>query len=492
MHRKKKIIVLIIVFLGIVVIAIFLKFSASDQSSASSGNVRTGDSGSCTVAGHGISFMLYTDNTVSFSTEVQNALEQDPIHLSGDDLTKILQGARKQYTKMRKRDDSSMDMNWKQFTLEMQKSCTEVTDLQDFCTFAESMIKGCAAYAPCKDKMESVKDLLEDLMCDECEIALSYVCKDPQWPYDTVTTDDGDGAQNNGDFSSCGSIQGEGKYMWTEVQKALKKTPISLDEEQRKELVFRRAREQYNIIKRKSELPMLNWKGFKERMLKLSCTEVVSQDLCIFSESIIRACETYGLCKNKMAEVTDMLGSVMCNECIRNPSAVCLQWPYATVITDEGAGAKGTSEEQYWVVEKSNGRYLVRFWREMEDRLPLSDLEVANWKSKTYTYHSTEYWDTNGMVYYFGFLSSKPCLAKDFGDRTFVGKEDILCSVANAILWECHAIPECKSQLPFVREELMNPDKPGKWCGFGWDKALENLNFCSKEEYPILDSGWIP
>ena len=306
-----------------------------------------------------------------------------------------------------------------------------------------------------------------------------------------------DRAHNDGNLA-CGPILGDGIVLWTAVQRALKKEPINLNNDQQKELV-QSVREQYNQ-KRVLEppmVPMVNWNEFRGKML-LPCTQVDPQDFCIFAESMIKGCATYDPCKEKMESVTDMLERLMCDKCGKDPSIICSyssigssQWPY--VITDEGAGVNGdASRSANWVTESSNGRYLVRFWNKMVDRLPLSEGEVANWKSETYTYHYNEYWDIHRVDYYFGFLHDSPCIEINKKDETFVGNDDILCSVANAILWECHAITECKSELEFVREKLMNPDKPGKWCGFGWDKALENLNFCSTEKYPILDSEWSP
>ena len=142
--------------------------------------------------------------------------------------------------------------------------------------------------------------------------------------------------------------------------------------------------------------------------------------------------------------------------------------------------------------ESDNPRYLGLFWKNRKILRRLDGVDFENWQSDAYYYHYDEFRQPHGMAYTYDFLPGSPCGQQNFGDRTFVGREDILCSVANAILMQCQYITECNRELPFVRDTLMRPPNPGKWCGFGWEKALENLNYCSTKEYPILASPDAP
>ena len=167
----------------------------------------------------------------------------------------------------------------------------------------------------------------------------------------------------------------------------------------------------------------------------------------------------------------------------------------STKASDRGSWIDGEYDDNYrhgeqqWHTESSNDQYLKNFWNKMENRhSALNSEQITFWRSNAWTYLRLRDDHIQGMNHIeFEVLLYSSCTPNEFADATFVGQEYIICSVANAILMECNKIAECKSRLLWVRQRLMNPDGPGKWCHFGRDtEALHNLNFCLTSHYPIL------
>ena len=193
-HRKKKIIgLIIIVVLGIVVIAIFV-LSPSDQSSAFSGNARQINSGGVQydVCSSTVSANTNLDTGEGLWEKVMRGLENS-IGFDSEDREKLMSKTKTQLRELRERenyldDDNQRIENWNYLKGKMKSSCIEIEDPQDLCIFAESFIRACATWTYCNNEMSQVTRMLGGgLMCAECGYDPDTLCT--QWPYDSEITD---------------------------------------------------------------------------------------------------------------------------------------------------------------------------------------------------------------------------------------------------------------------------------------------------------------
>ena len=185
LHRKQKIVVLIIiVFVGIVAVGIWFFGRGKPKDSTKASN-RTGLHG----GKHVVDVRVCDADGKSWEMndlwyKVLTGLGNEPVSLTDTQRYNVMHRASNYYIQKYRDGDEGYDLNWEVFLDKIKKSCDYT---QEVCILAESIIMGCETHTRCKRKMESVTDLLDDLMCEHCGSYAEQKC--PQWPPETSTMD---------------------------------------------------------------------------------------------------------------------------------------------------------------------------------------------------------------------------------------------------------------------------------------------------------------